>query len=116
MKISAGTGFGFAAGALCLGWLVFSSNAIYAQGAKLDGKALYEKSGCIACHGADGKKTLLPTYPKVAGQNAAYALAQLKDIRDGKRVNGQSAVMKPIVAALKDDALKAICDYLEKLK
>ncbi len=99
-----------------LGWIGLSSEPTFAQAAKLDGKALYEKSGCTACHGVDAKKTLMPNYPKLAGQNGAYALAQMKDIRDGKRTSGQSAVMKPIVAALKDDALKAIAEYLEKLK
>jgi cytochrome c len=116
MKISAvGGAFLGMVGIASLAWIGFSSEPSFAQGAKLDGKALYEKSGCVACHGADGKKTLMPTYPKLAGQNSAYALAQMKDIRDGKRVNGQSAVMKPILTPLKDDVLKAIADYLEKL-
>lgn len=40
---------------------------------------------CTACHGQDGNSTLLPTYPKLAGQGERYLLKQMKDIKSGAR-------------------------------
>ncbi|MEH6608322.1 MAG: cytochrome c4 [Halioglobus sp.] len=39
---------------------------------------------CSACHGPDGN-SVVPTFPKLAGQGARYLLKQMKDIRDGAR-------------------------------
>lgn len=80
-----------------------------------DGATLYVSKGCVACHGADGNTPIMPTYPKLAGQTAEYALAQMKDIKSGARSNGQSAVMKGIVAAITDEELDAIAKYLAGL-
>ena len=50
-------------------------------GAKvLSGEALYRERTCIACHGADARTPILPDYPKLAGQNAAYLLRQAQDL------------------------------------
>jgi cytochrome c len=46
-----------------------------------DGAALYAEKTCVACHGKEGKKPLTPTYPKLAGQNAAYIEQQMLDIQ-----------------------------------
>ena len=46
-----------------------------------DGAKLYSEKTCNACHGPKGDKPLMPNYPKIAGQNAAYAEQQMKDIR-----------------------------------
>ena len=91
---------------------VLGSSPVFAA----DGAALYTAKGCVACHGADGNTPIMPTYPKLAGQTAEYALAQMKDIKSGARSNGQSAVMKGIVAALSDEDLSAIATYLAGLK
>lgn len=40
---------------------------------------------CGACHGPDGN-SLVPIFPKLAGQGERYLLKQLHDIKDGKRV------------------------------
>jgi len=77
-----------------------------------DGQALFTQKGCVACHGKDGEAPIMPNYPKLAGQNKAYLLEQMKDIKSGKRDNGQTAVMKPMVANVSDDDLKAIAEYL----
>jgi len=49
--------------------------------AALDGAKLYQEKTCVACHGKDAKKPLTPNYPRLAGQNAAYAEQQMKDIK-----------------------------------
>ena len=81
-----------------------------------DGAALYAEKTCIACHGKDGKKTLTPAYPKVAGQNAAYIEAQMKDIKNGVRTNGSSAAMKGVMHLVSDEEIKELALYLSKLK
>ena len=80
-----------------------------------DGEALYKQKACFSCHGADANTPIMPLYPKLAGQNAQYALNQMLDIKSGKRNNGQSAVMKGIVAGVSDDDLKAIAEWLATL-
>lgn len=77
-----------------------------------DGAALYAAKGCAACHGPDGRKTLLPIYPKIAGLPAQYSFNQMKDIKSGARNNGLSAVMRGIVMGVDDKDLKTIADWL----
>lgn len=77
-----------------------------------DGAALYASKGCAACHGADANTPIMPIYPKLAGQNAQYALNQMKDIKSGARNNGQTAAMKAIVASVSDEELQAIAEWL----
>ena len=84
--------------------------------AAMDGAALYKDKTCNACHGPKGDKTLMPNYPKVAGQNAAYIEQQMKDIKSGARNNGQTAAMKGVMHLVNDEEIKAISDYLSKLK
>lgn len=81
-----------------------------------DGGALYKERACHACHGDDGKTTVLPVYPKLAGQNAPYLLAQMQAIRDGVRTNGLSAAMRPLMASVSDEDFAAIADWLATLK
>jgi len=84
--------------------------------AAMDGAALYKDKTCNACHGPKGDKPLMPNYPKVAGQNAAYIEQQMKDIKSGARSNGQSAAMKGVMHLVNDAEIKTIADYLSKLK
>ena len=90
--------------------------------AMADGAALYAEKTCIACHGKEGKKPLTPTYPKLAGQNAAYLEQQMLDIRSGARANGSSAAMKGVMVnpegdvIVSDKDIKEIALYLSKLK
>ena len=81
-----------------------------------DGAAHYKDKTCWSCHGKDAKTPLVPTYPKLAGQNAEYALAQMKDIKTGARSNGQSAAMKGVMHLVNDDEMKAIAEWLAKQK
>ncbi len=80
-----------------------------------EGAKLYTNKGCITCHGKDGKAPILPNYPKLAGQNHAYALAQMTDIKSGARHNGLSVVMKGIMHTVSDDEMSSIADWLASL-
>jgi cytochrome c len=81
-----------------------------------DGAALYLEKTCIACHGKDAKKPLTAAYPKLAGQNAAYAEAQMLDIKNGVRTNGSSAAMKGVMHLVSDAEIKELALYLSKIK
>lgn len=81
-----------------------------------DGATLFQEKTCWSCHGKDAKKTLSPAFPKLAGQNAAYAEQQMKDIKSGARNNGQTAAMKGVMGLVSDEEIKALADYLSKLK
>ena len=82
-----------------------------------DGKALFEEKGCTACHGEDAKTPLQEGYPRLAGQNAPYALQQMKDIKSGARANGLSVdTMKPILEDVSEEQMKDLADYLFSLR
>ncbi|MDP1651187.1 MAG: c-type cytochrome [Rhodocyclaceae bacterium] len=96
--------------------LMVAALAVAVPAFAADGAKLYQEKTCVACHGKDAKKPLLPAYPKLAGQNAAYAEQQMKDIKSGVRANGQSAAMKGVMHLVSDAEIKALADYLSKLK
>ena len=81
-----------------------------------DGATLYTQKTCVACHGKDAKTPILPEYPKLAGQNEAYALQQMKDIKSGARSNGNTAAMKGVMHLVSEDEMKALAAYLSSLK
>ncbi|MFZ2308449.1 MAG: c-type cytochrome [Rhodoferax sp.] len=103
-------------------FLVAALATVASSAAMADGAALYAEKTCIACHGKEGKKPLTPTYPKLAGQNAAYLEQQMLDIRTGARANGSSAAMKGVMVnpegdqLVSDKDIKEIAQYLSKLK
>ncbi|HMW78007.1 MAG: cytochrome c [Betaproteobacteria bacterium] len=81
-----------------------------------DGAALYKEKTCTACHGPDGKKTLMPDYPKIAGQNAKYIERQMLDIKSGARANGNSAAMKGVMEIVSEADIKALAAYVSTMK
>ena len=81
-----------------------------------DGPTLYKAKTCIACHGADGNKPIMPTYPRIAGQNKEYAVNQMKDIKSGARNNGQTAAMKGVMHLVSDEEIAIIAEWLSTLK
>ncbi len=78
----------------------------------LDGAELYQTKTCFSCHGKDAQTPILPIYPKLAGQNAGYAAAQMRDIKSGARANGQSAAMKGVMHLVSDEEIDAIAEWL----
>ena len=77
-----------------------------------DGEKLYQTKTCSTCHGKDGKKPIMPMYPKIAGQNQAYTLQQMKDIKSGARSNGQSAAMKGVMGLVSEEEMQALAEYI----
>jgi cytochrome c len=81
-----------------------------------DGENLYKTKTCSTCHGKDGKTPIMPMYPKIAGQNQAYTLQQLTDIKSGARSNGQSAAMKGVMHLVSDEELQALSEYIATME
>jgi cytochrome c553 len=67
---------------------------------------------CAGCHSPNGAG-IPAQYPRLAGQNADYALAQLTAFRDGVRTN--SLQMTGVAAKLNDREIKAVSDYIAGL-
>jgi len=68
---------------------------------------------CAGCHSPTGAG-IPAQYPRLSGQHAEYAVAQLIAFRDGVRAN--SAQMTQIAATLNDREIKALADYVAGLK
>lgn len=67
---------------------------------------------CGACHGADGN-SMVPSFPKLAGQGENYSLKQLQDIKSGAR---QVPAMMAIVAGLSDQDMADLAAYFAAQK
>jgi cytochrome c553 len=67
---------------------------------------------CIACHGADGNSTLMPVYPKLAGQHASYIAKQLMEFKSGAR---QDPTMNGMAAALSEEDMADIGAFFSGL-
>lgn len=70
---------------------------------------------CSACHGADGGSVSMRA-PVLAGQNAAYLIAQLKAFRDQARADaGARTAMWPMAASLNDSMIDSLAHYFSTL-
>ena len=103
-------------------FLIAALSALTSTVVMADGAALYAEKTCIACHGKEGKKPMTPTFPKLAGQNAAYMEQQMRDIKSGARANGSSAAMKGVMVnpegdqLVSDSDIQELAAYLSKIK
>lgn len=80
------------------------------------GAKLYTEKTCLACHGKDAKTPIMPDYPRLAGQSAAYAEKQMLDIKSGARSNGNTAAMKGIMPLVSEAEIKSLAAYLSSLQ
>jgi cytochrome c553 len=63
---------------------------------------------CVACHGADGAKTVSDDYPILAGQYADYLVQALKDYKSGKRKN---PIMAGIITGIDEKDFPALAKF-----
>ncbi len=68
---------------------------------------------CAGCHSPNGSG-IPAQYPRLSGQHADYAAAQLTAFRDGVRQN--STQMTEVAAKLNDREIKAVADYVAGLR
>jgi cbb3-type cytochrome c oxidase subunit III len=70
-------------------------------------------AACAGCHSPNGAG--IPSqFPRLSGQYADYAVAQLTAFRDGARKN--SLQMTQVTAKLNDREIKAVADYIAGLR
>ena len=62
---------------------------------------------CVACHSTDGN-SMVPTFPKLAGQHADYTAKQLHNFKSGER---SDPTMIPMVAALNDEDIADLAAF-----
>jgi len=96
------------AAGICLLSLVAGTPAMAADGATVF------QGACLACHGPDAKTSIMPLYPKLAGQNEEYLLNQLRAFKGMKRTNGQGAIMMGVLAPLSDEDLAAVAKWISE--
>jgi len=91
------------------------------------GKELAEKSGCMACHSADGSPKIGPTWKGLFGSQVIFtdgtsAKADEQYLKDYiitpniKVIKGFQPVMPSFKGMLKDDDITAIISYIKTLK
>lgn len=66
---------------------------------------------CVACHGLEGIAPN-PTFPHLAGQNAAYVQMQLESFRAGERYH---PLMTPVAQSLSDEDMGDLATYFSSL-
>jgi cytochrome c553 len=94
----------------CLFFAAFSG-ALFAAGNPEAGKSK-ATTVCVACHGADGN-SLVPTFPRLAGQNEAYLLHTLQSYKSGVRKN---EIMKAQAALLSAKEMEDLAAYFSRQK
>jgi cytochrome c553 len=70
-------------------------------------------AACAGCHSPNGAG-IPAQYPRLSGQHADYAVAQLNSFRDGTRAN--SPQMTAVAAKMNDREIKAVADYVAGLR
>lgn len=90
--------------------LALISTQSFAIGDVAQGKA--KSVTCIGCHGVDGN-SMVPTFPKIAGQNEDYLIKQLKEFKTGSRVD---PIMAGIVAPLTNTDIADLAAYYASQK
>ena len=90
--------------------LAVSASSAMAAGDAAKGKA--KAASCAACHGATGT-SMVPTYPNLKGQKAAYVVKQLKAFKSGARKDPtMNAMSKP----LSDDDMANLAAHYAGMK
>jgi cytochrome c553 len=90
--------------------LTIGIGTAFAQGKAGAGKE--KAASCAGCHGEDGN-SVMPAFPKLAGQHQNYLLKQLQAFKKGER---NSPMMAPLAMGLDDKTMEEIADYYSAQK
>ncbi|MGR8930071.1 MAG: c-type cytochrome [Gammaproteobacteria bacterium] len=85
--------------------LATSTGFVFAQGKAGVGKE--KAASCAGCHGEDGN-SMMPGFPKLAGQHQGYLLNQLRAFKKGER---NAPMMAPLAMGLEDRSMAEIAEY-----
>ncbi|MHB1676407.1 MAG: c-type cytochrome [Sulfuriferula sp.] len=77
---------------------------------------VFAQQVCSMCHGADGNSNN-PTFPKLAGQQSAYIISELKEFKSHDRSDPAGyQYMWGISRTLTDKQIKELAEYFSKQK
>lgn len=99
---------------LTVAWVLLVAVAAAAQPAehKVPDTLQQRLLACTGCHGKDGRATSQGYFPRIAGKPAGYLYQQLLNFRDGRRNNGNMALM---VEHMSDAYLRQIAAHFAAL-
>ena len=76
-----------------------------------------EIAACTACHSPTGQGNDLAKFPRLAGLSPEYIAKQLRDFREGDRVNdGDSRIMRDTAEKLSNKQIDALASYISGLR
>ncbi len=90
--------------------LTIMPTLVYAEGNIAEGKT--KAASCASCHGDDGN-SMVPTFPKLAGQHADYLANQLYAFKENAR---NSPMMVPLAMGLDRQSIQDIAAYYASQK
>lgn len=67
---------------------------------------------CSGCHGPNGAGLEAAGFPQLAGQKVNYVIGQLNSFKTGERKTDTSAMMNDIAAAMSDEQIEAVANYI----
>ena len=79
------------------------------------GNAASGVPACAGCHGPAGAG-IPAQYPRLSGQYAEYAIAQLKAFKEGARANDANGVMRGVAARMNEREIRAVAEYAAGLR
>ncbi|HET9844021.1 MAG TPA: cytochrome c [Gammaproteobacteria bacterium] len=85
------------------------------QSSQTHAQGFDKASTCVACHGPDGN-SVVPMWPKIAGQHLPYLVKQLKDYRLGENGPRFDPQMYSMVMQLTDEDILQLAQYYAGLK
>jgi cytochrome c553 len=86
------------------------STSVQAEGDAEAGKK--QAAACAGCHGEDGN-SIVPTFPKLAGQHASYLTKQLLAFKKGSR---NAPMMAPLAQGLNDKDIADLAKFYASQK
>lgn len=87
--------------------LATTAGHVHAQGNASASAGKTKAASCAGCHGEDGN-SVMPGFPKLAGQHQTYLVKQLQAFKSGARI---APMMAPLAAGLDDQAIQEIATY-----
>ena len=79
------------------------------------GNTVTSLPACMGCHGPSGTGNPTARYPSLAGQHAAYTIAQLKAFRDGARDNDSNKMMRNVAIKMTAEEIEAVANYIAQM-
>ena len=96
---------------LTIGFVLLALVAVGAQAADIEKGRAKAKEVCGACHGEDGN-SIMPDYPKLAGQHRDYLSKALRDYKSGQRKN---PIMAGFAKGLSKDDIENVSAFYASL-